>query len=109
MYFGLKVTEGVKEMSSKYFSYCGDSGFDEHDTEEEAIKAANEYIDYYRDSASEGWDEAVTEVKWGIIEQHTVVIDEKPAEQARDDGVAMSADCSQWSDYGLRDVSKKGG
>ncbi len=35
MYFGLKVTEGVKEMSSKYFSYCGDSGFDEHDTEEE--------------------------------------------------------------------------
>ena len=103
-----EIPESTK-VENGYFSYCRDSGFEEHDTEEEAIKAANDSINFFRDTAEEGWDEAVTEVKWGIVEQHTIGTEEMTAEQAKEYGIPMSADCSKWVNYGLRNVESSEG
>lgn len=81
---------------SKYFSYDQECGFEWHETEEEAIQAAQDYIDDYRSNAGDGWSEAVESVCWGLIKQ---------VAQA----YGMSADDSpdsdkEYADYALEDL-----
>lgn len=50
---------------SKWFMYDPDCGYDEFDTEEEALSAAERAIDYYRDC--DGWPEDVAGVTVGRV------------------------------------------
>lgn len=93
-------------MKFKYFSYCPESGFETHQTKKEAEKSAQESIDYFRDYADEGWDEAVNNVCWGEINQHTVMIDQKTIKEAEEDlGLILdTANVAGYADYGLEDL-----
>lgn len=61
-----------------FFSYGTDSGFEEHDSAEKAIAAADSDIDYYRGDACDGWSEETDQTVWGVILQRATVIDERP-------------------------------
>lgn len=50
-----------------YFSFDVEYGFNTHKTAEEAQEAAENYLDYYRDYADEGWSENAKQVCWGEI------------------------------------------
>lgn len=93
-------------MEYKYFAYCPDSGFETFQTREEAEKYAQEAIDWFRDSASEGWNEEVSGVCWGEIKQETVMTCCKTVKEAEEElGVIIDATCySGYADYGLKDV-----
>ena len=93
-------------MKFKYFSYCPESGFETHTTAKEAEKSAQDSIDYFRDYASDGWDEHVEGVCWGEIKQHTVITDRKTLKEAEEElGLTFdSAEVSGYVDYGLEDV-----
>lgn len=92
-------------MSYKYFAYCPDSGFETFKTEEEAIKYAQDAVDWFRDGASEGWDESVAQVCWGKILQEAKIVDEMSTKEAEEKlGIIISADCSGYCDYKLEDL-----
>ena len=59
----------------KYFSYCDDTGFSTHNTEEAAKSAAKEYIADYRDKCDPEWNEEVSNTCWGQIRQGVIEID----------------------------------
>lgn len=61
-----------------FFSYGTDSGFEEHDSAEKAIAAADSDIDYYRGDACDGWSEETDQTVWGVIFQRATMIDERP-------------------------------
>ncbi|WP_278495556.1 hypothetical protein [Pantoea vagans] len=61
-----------------FFSYGTDSGFEEHDSAEKAIAAADSDIDYYRGDACDGWSEETDQTVWGVILQRATMIDERP-------------------------------
>ena len=61
-----------------FFSYSSFES-DVHDTEVKAIAAANEYIDYYRDNAADGWSDEVKNVFWGEIKACAKECDVEPA------------------------------
>ena len=61
-----------------FFSYGTDSGFEEHDSAEKAIAAADSDIDYYRGDACDGWSEETDCTVWGVILQRATMIDERP-------------------------------
>ncbi|NHR05762.1 hypothetical protein HA052_11180 [Chromobacterium haemolyticum] len=50
-----------------YFAYDPDTGFEQFNTEAEAMSFAQESIDAYRDAAGDGWDEGVENVCWGVV------------------------------------------
>ncbi|MCX2201501.1 hypothetical protein LDO48_16520 [Pantoea agglomerans] len=56
-----------------FFSYGTDSGFEEHDSAEKAIAAADSDIDYYRGDACDGWSEETDRTVWGVILQRATV------------------------------------
>ena len=93
-------------MKYKYFGYDPDSGFETFTTAKEAKEYAQDAIDWYRDHADEGWDEAVNSVCWGEIKQQTVMTDEKTIKEAEEDlGLILdTAICSGYADYGLEDM-----
>jgi hypothetical protein len=53
----------------RYFSHDGET-YTTHATEAEAQAEAQKAIDWWRDEADEGWDEAVTRVCWGEIREY---------------------------------------
>ncbi|EJR0236039.1 TPA: hypothetical protein U2L90_001581 [Enterobacter hormaechei] len=60
------------EAASKpvgYFAYDNDGGFTNHATAERAQKEAQDAIDYFRESACDGWSDEVESVCWGTIIQ----------------------------------------
>lgn len=61
-----------------FFSYGSDSGFEEHESAEKAIAAADSDIDYYRGDACDGWSEETDCTVWGVILQRATMIDERP-------------------------------
>jgi len=61
-----------------FFSYGTDSGFEEHDSAEKAIAAADSDIDYFRGDACDGWSEETDQTVWGVILQRATMIDEQP-------------------------------
>ncbi len=92
----------------KHFSYCPESGFETHITETLAKECAEESINYFRDHADEGWDEAVNQVCWGEIKQETVMTDKKTIKEAEEDlGLIFdTANVSGYADYGLVDFKE---
>lgn len=52
-----------------YFAYDTDGGFTNHDTAERAQKEAQDAIEYFRETACDGWSDEVDSVCWGAIIQ----------------------------------------
>ncbi|UGA37884.1 hypothetical protein JOS77_28765 [Chromobacterium haemolyticum] len=50
-----------------YFAYDPDTGFEQFNTEAEAMAFAQVAIDAYREVAGDGWDEDVENVCWGVV------------------------------------------
>lgn len=50
-----------------YFAYDPDAGFEQFNTEAEAMVFAQAAIDAYREVAGDGWDEDVENVCWGVV------------------------------------------
>ena len=61
-----------------FFSYGSDSGFEEHESAEKAIEAADCDIDYYRGDACDGWSEETDQTVWGVIMQRATMVNERP-------------------------------
>lgn len=61
-----------------YFAYDPDAGFEQFNTEAEAMDFAQVAIDAYREVAGDGWDEDVENVCWGVVHGTTqqVAVDE---------------------------------
>lgn len=66
--------QGSNQSSYRFFAYDPEEGFNTFKTALEAEEAAQEYIDYFRDNSSEGWDEMVGQVCWGKIRQATIQV-----------------------------------
>ena len=64
----------------KFFMYSDDSGFETFETQEEAVKAAQEMIDACREDAYDGWPEEADTIRWGVVIQQSTETDfQKPA------------------------------
>lgn len=61
-----------------YFSYGYECGFSWHNTEKEAIEAAEAEINDYRGAAWDGWSNETDSVCWGVILQQATKVDERP-------------------------------
>lgn len=60
----------MTETTEKYFCFRPDEGMDYFDTEAEARAAAQAAVDDYRhESADDGWDLEVEEIRWGVVRQ----------------------------------------
>ncbi|MEJ4044596.1 hypothetical protein [Erwinia sp. SLM-02] len=57
-----------------FFSYGTDSGYEEHATADDAIKAADSDIDYYRGDACAGWSDETDRTVWGVVIQRASMI-----------------------------------
>ncbi|EPL7197438.1 hypothetical protein QCW82_003820 [Klebsiella michiganensis] len=57
-----------------FFSYGTDSGYEEHATADDAIKAADSDIDYYRGDACDGWSDETDRTVWGVVIQRASMI-----------------------------------
>lgn len=88
-----------------YFSYDSDSGFETHETKEEAEKSASDMIDYYRNNASEGWSDEVESVCWGVVKQESKMTEPKPITDKQRGELNISPDCDHICDYYLNDVN----
>jgi len=86
----------------RYFSYEPDTGFEEHETEKEAREAAEELLAWYRDEASNRWDENVTGICWGEIKQCIIEVDRRPVR----DGDMVSPAIDEIVDYRLVDAGE---
>jgi len=89
---------------AKFFSYCPDAGFETHDTVEEAKKAADDSIDYFRDNAVDGWSEEVDQVCWGEVKEQSTVGNQRSKEDAAKEGIVVSSACDYVCDYALQPV-----
>lgn len=59
----------------RYFSYCPENGFEEHDTEDEAKAEAQERIDIAMgDGPIPEW---IDQIRWGLIRGSARVINER--------------------------------
>lgn len=68
------------QAGRKFFMYSDDAGFETYQTREEAIKAAEDMIDDYREDAGDGWPEEAGTTRWGVIIQQATECDyEKPS------------------------------
>lgn len=74
----LAVENAELNSGCGFFAYDPDNGFEEFKTKEEAIAAAESYIDYYRGEACDGWPDEVAQVSWGIIMQESTRVNERP-------------------------------
>lgn len=80
-----------------YFAYDTDGGFTNHDTAERAQKEAQDAIEYFRESACDGWSDEVDSVCWGAIMQQAEKVDERPV--TSEDRCAIHIEC--YCDYTL--------
>lgn len=82
----LAAENSILKNGIGFFSYGTDSGFEEHDSAEKAIAAADSDIDYYRGDACDGWSEETDQTVWGVILQRATMIDERPRSEEFPDG-----------------------
>jgi len=86
----LAAENAALKDGAEYFMYGPDCGFERYDSQDEAVKAANEMIDSYREDAGDGWCDEVEQVCFGIVisysRQHDV---QQPSE---DNGFLGSVD-----------------
>lgn len=82
----LAAENAILKNGIGFFSYGSDSGFEEHDSAEKAIAAADSDIDYYRGDACDGWPEETDQTVWGVILQRATMIDERPRSEEFPDG-----------------------
>jgi FtsZ-binding cell division protein ZapB len=68
----------LKSGHQGFFSYGSDSGFEEHESAEKAIAAAESDIDYYRGDACDGWSEETDQTVWGVIMQRATMTGLRP-------------------------------
>ena len=68
-FIALGEPELPKSSKDGFFAYDPECGFDTYDTAEGAKDAAEEILDSYRDNASDGWDEASSQICWGKISE----------------------------------------
>lgn len=80
-----------------YFAYDTDGGFTNHETAERAQKEAQDAIEYFRESACDGWSDEVDSVCWGAIIQQAEKVDERPV--TSEDKCASHIEC--YCDYAL--------
>lgn len=80
-----------------FFSYGTDSGFEEHDSAEKAIAAADSDIDYYRGDACDGWSEETDRTVWGVIMQRATMTGLRPVEE----GDNCAEGITEYCDYTL--------
>lgn len=74
----LAVENAALTSGCGFFAYDPDNGFEDFKTKDEAIEAAESYIDYYRGDACDGWDDQVSQVSWGVVMQQSTKVDERP-------------------------------
>ncbi|PIJ49068.1 hypothetical protein BV501_14460 [Erwinia sp. OAMSP11] len=70
-----------REVASQpvgYFAYDTDGGFTNHNTAERAQKEAQDAIEYFRETACDGWSDEVDSVCWGVILQQAKQTDIRP-------------------------------
>lgn len=92
-------------MTDKYYAYRPEAGFYTFETEKEAIEYAKESLEHYQDTSSEGWDENVLNVSWGLIRQHIVKTLDLTPEQAEEQGYYYGT-LDGIEDYGLVEIEK---
>lgn len=81
-----------------YFSHTPDNGFERHATAAEAIKVCRSELDEMRHEAMDvGWDETVSEICWGHIEEVVVETDrlQRPPDEELEGG--CDSDGQYWS------------
>lgn len=88
----------------KFYCYCPDTGFDTFELEGEARQAAQDSIDYYRDNASEGWDEEVEQVSWGEITQVVGTPQDKPLTKELRSELGITCKSDTLRDYHLVNI-----
>jgi len=82
----------------KYFSYNPEYGFFIHNTAEDAKKTAEEWLDFEREEAHEGWCDYIDGICWGEVKQQVVEIMCRPR---TDEDNFVSSCCDTIADYGL--------
>nr|WP_314424853.1 hypothetical protein [uncultured Erwinia sp.] len=70
----LAAENAALKSSIGFFSYGTDSGYEEHTTADDAIKAADSDIDYYRGDACDGWSDETNRTVWGVVIQRASMI-----------------------------------
>lgn len=93
----LAAENAILKSGIGFFSYGTDSGFEEHDSAEKAIAAADSDIDYYRGDACDGWSEETDRTVWGVILQRATVTGLRAVTE--DDNCDPSI--KEWCDYTL--------
>ncbi|HGE8503716.1 hypothetical protein ACYZFV_15585 [Serratia ureilytica] len=93
----LAVENQAMKSGCGFFAYDPDNGFEEFKTKDEAIAAAESYIDYYRGEACDGWPDEVAQVSWGIIMQESTRVNERPRDKDDSCDPAIETVC----DYAL--------
>ncbi|MFS8079922.1 hypothetical protein UDZ25_14235 [Serratia marcescens] len=93
----LAVENAALKSGCGFFAYDPDNGFEEFKTKDEAIAAAESYIDYYRGEACDGWPDEVDQVSWGIIMQESTRVNERPLDKDDSCDPAIETVC----DYAL--------
>lgn len=93
----LAVENQALKSGCGFFAYDPDNGFEEFKTKDEAIAAAESYIDYYRGEACDGWPDEVAQVSWGIIMQESTRVNERPRDKDDSCDPAIETVC----DYAL--------
>lgn len=93
----LAVENQTLKSGCGFFAYDPDNGFEEFKTKDEAIAAAESYIDYYRGEACDGWPDEVAQVSWGIIMQESTRVNERPRDKDDSCDPAIETVC----DYAL--------
>lgn len=72
------------KSGAKYFMYGPDCGFEHYNSQDEALKAANEMIGDYRENAADGWCDEVDQVCFGIVLSYSLQHDVKPPSEYND-------------------------
>jgi len=87
-----------------YFVQSPDTGFDDYETLQEALDAAEETINNYRDEAYDGWSEEITSLRVGIVTHDVEMFDFKRKEDFGDDEIWPLPDLDEMCDYRMSGV-----
>jgi len=71
-----------------YFSMSADGTFLFHDTEEDAKREAENELECEQDVAnSEGWNDCVTQICWGVVKQQVQLVSSTPTPGGKFDSI----------------------
>lgn len=89
--------------SLRFFAYDSEVGFERFNTEAEAKKFVQEFIDEYRAIAGDGWPEEVENLCWGVVLGTTKQV---PVPDDGYDGSQGVADSGPFVDYVLTNYTQ---